>query len=782
VVTGLAAAGKTSAKYCIIGAGPAGIQLGQYFMHAGVDYATFERGEGAGMFFAKYPINRQLISVNKRSTRSSSKDFNLRHDWNSLLDTEVPPFTTWSEDYYPHADVLVKYLRAVAEEQKGNILYHHNVTDVSRSKAKDDTGFDVLVDSPSGSQTHWHCGKVIGAVGMWKPNVPTNWFRGLEHAVGYDELAPLDGKAFINRSVIILGNGNAAFEVADAVRNWASEIAIFGCHGAKAAKDTHYQGDIRGHRMTSADSLELKTLDDVYHFDEEIAGKLELVECEAPEPGSGQTSPGWPQGSSHAEKALLGFKGRRPLCVVSDYDEDEFLIADDDDEDDRVADALTKWKDHIFVRRISSDITRWNKYMVANHGPDILQSCGQPDAFKKTVLTMRKDKVRELTATSSEFRKALTGLLATTEGLWIAHLAFRKPSDVVIKVLGWKMESEPLRSLNIKFDERDKYPVTDACFRARDKDDKTVDGLYFAGTITHGFDKTRFGSAGGFIQGFRYTTDTLFRCLMQEVEKRPLWEGAKHVFGWNPEEAQAIRCFPLSKKKQGCSAKLEDLQDMGGARRNSPAKIRAELEGNPLWSLLMRRANEASGPYQMSCGALLDGIVYNKTTGTATYIENIPMDIFEENFNDHPRLVLTMRYGSGPDGTRLKRAPPDGLRSALTAWESQNMHPVFMFAQPSRRLIDSHRLHLAEDRWTDFAGREEVVALLHFLKHVEAWAWSGSQPTLSFHEQFDNLKMECTHHHSGEERSIADNKRRRKDDPRRKNDPSDEDYSVGSSL
>ena len=46
-----------------------------------------------------------------------------------------------------------------------------------------------------------------------------------------------------------------------------------------------------------------------------------------------------------------------------------------------------------------------------------------------------------------------------------------------------------------------KYPLIDYDYRS-----SLVDGLYFAGTITHSLDYRR--SAGGFIHGFRYTGES----------------------------------------------------------------------------------------------------------------------------------------------------------------------------------------------------------------------------------------------------------------------------------
>ena len=53
-------------KYCVIGAGPAGVQMGHFLNKAGMDYAVFERGHRAGTFFSKFPVHRKLNSFNRR--------------------------------------------------------------------------------------------------------------------------------------------------------------------------------------------------------------------------------------------------------------------------------------------------------------------------------------------------------------------------------------------------------------------------------------------------------------------------------------------------------------------------------------------------------------------------------------------------------------------------------------------------------------------------------------------------------------------------------------------
>ena len=67
--------GAGSHSYCIVGGGPGGLQLGQFLLSAGRDYMIFERGTGPGFFFERFPIHRQLISLNKRHTGRDNPEF-----------------------------------------------------------------------------------------------------------------------------------------------------------------------------------------------------------------------------------------------------------------------------------------------------------------------------------------------------------------------------------------------------------------------------------------------------------------------------------------------------------------------------------------------------------------------------------------------------------------------------------------------------------------------------------------------------------------------------------
>jgi cation diffusion facilitator CzcD-associated flavoprotein CzcO len=247
----------SASKYCVIGAGPAGVQMGHLMHRAGLDYVLFEQGYKAGMFFNKYPIHRRLNSYNRRNTRTAHPDFRLRHDWHTLLEhDDLPRFTNWTLDFHPLADTYVDYLNTFQQEQvdAGRVRYCHTVTAIRPGGGGDDTcaaasryEIDVRVGSPCEEGAAWDgirqfeageaqtthgCSVLVMADGMWKPNdVEADdqpWMIGTKFTVGYDELHTVPLEDFEDKRVLLLGFGNAALETVDAVRPYAADIVVMG--------------------------------------------------------------------------------------------------------------------------------------------------------------------------------------------------------------------------------------------------------------------------------------------------------------------------------------------------------------------------------------------------------------------------------------------------------------------------------------------------------------------------------------------------------------------------
>eukprot|EP01043_Picozoa_sp_COSAG02_P000460 COSAG02_NODE_8_length_60691_cov_104.994752_26_plen_293_part_00 len=217
-------------RYCIVGAGPGGLQLGQYMAHASMDYVILEKERTPGSFYESYPRHRKLISINKRFTGRADTMFNMRHDWNSLLDTNVLEMTNRTEERFPHADVLVDYLRDFAAEQEdsGRIAYGTAVTKITRDGPH---RFKLHVNvAHSNEDSTLHCGCAIIAQGLHSPNIPTGWDEvapdGRPLVQGYEDLAS-DGRQYENRAVAVFGMGNAGFETADAIAPYSQFVHVY---------------------------------------------------------------------------------------------------------------------------------------------------------------------------------------------------------------------------------------------------------------------------------------------------------------------------------------------------------------------------------------------------------------------------------------------------------------------------------------------------------------------------------------------------------------------------
>ena len=274
--------------YCIVGGGPGGLQVGHYMHRAGWDYALFERSHGAGTFFERYPVHRQLISLNKRFTGRTDPEFNLRHDWNSLLGQDAAqtrPMTNRSTLRFPAADTLVEYLRDFAKEQDaaGRIFYRTRVRRVSRKGGERKTGplvLDVDMDVDAGidasdSSDTVECGAVIMATGVGVPHMPARhaelrWdgatlYGDMPRSTAATNYAEY-GEQYSGQRALVIGMGNAALETADALAPHVAYVHVLPGRSGKIrvplfAHETRYVGDVRMHRASIFDSYLLKSLD-----------------------------------------------------------------------------------------------------------------------------------------------------------------------------------------------------------------------------------------------------------------------------------------------------------------------------------------------------------------------------------------------------------------------------------------------------------------------------------------------------------------------------------------
>ncbi|RUS76560.1 hypothetical protein EGW08_015668, partial [Elysia chlorotica] len=244
--------------YCVVGAGPSGLQLGYFLQTSGRDYVIFDRSNRSGSFYELYPRHRKLISINKRHTGRKNSEFNLRHDWNSLLSHDPSlRVTRYSRSMFPHAQVLVDYLDDY--QRKLNISVQFN-TEIGKLRTEPAPGWPdghvYRMEDQRGTQ--YSCRSVILATGMSVPNVPD--MQGIDLARGYESVS-VDPDDFEGKAVLILGRGNAAFEVADCIYGSTSLVHMIGRSRVRLAWSTHYVGDLRAVNNGLLDTYQLKSLD-----------------------------------------------------------------------------------------------------------------------------------------------------------------------------------------------------------------------------------------------------------------------------------------------------------------------------------------------------------------------------------------------------------------------------------------------------------------------------------------------------------------------------------------
>lgn len=236
-------------EYLIIGAGPAGLQLAHYLEEAGRDYAILEAAEESGSFFRRFPRHRKLLSINKRYTGRDDPEFNLRHDWNSLLDGgRGIRFGEHTDEYFPDAHHLVEYLQRYARELKLSVRHGVRVAGVSRDEES-----RFVLDTSDG---RWRCRRLVVATGVSQPFLPD--IPGIELAEGYEDMS-LARDQYRNKAVLILGKGNSALETADHLVGTAAVIHIISPTPVRLAWDTRYVGDVRAVNNNFLDTYHLKS-------------------------------------------------------------------------------------------------------------------------------------------------------------------------------------------------------------------------------------------------------------------------------------------------------------------------------------------------------------------------------------------------------------------------------------------------------------------------------------------------------------------------------------------
>lgn len=240
--------------FLVIGAGPAGLQLGYGFERIGADYEILEAADKPASFFRRMPRFRSLISFNKRRGIYEDPETALRWDWNSLLCDGQLAFGDYSEELYPSADDLVRYLEDFAERFVHRIRYGTRVLSVDRDPRG---GFQVRTSDGGATWAK----VVVVATGFGASYVPE--IPGIEGVEETYENAALDRRSYEGQTVLILGKGNSAFEVADHILPTAALVHLASPRPIRFAWQTRHAGHLRANYTHLLDTYQLKLLNSV---------------------------------------------------------------------------------------------------------------------------------------------------------------------------------------------------------------------------------------------------------------------------------------------------------------------------------------------------------------------------------------------------------------------------------------------------------------------------------------------------------------------------------------
>ena len=268
-----------------MGAGPAGLQMAYFLQKEGRPYCILERAGAAASFYEQFPHSGKLLSVNKVHTgEHGSYEKALRYDWNSLLNDEHISFPSYSGEYYPAREDFVRYMNDFAKRFKLDIRYHHTVKGVQKEA---DGSYRLEVDVSGGAVTAT-CKRLILATGLSKPRLPQNWLNQTKvspkHYADYPTNTFRTRKGlepFRNKSVLIVGNGNAAYELAKLLVPWAAHILIYGSRPTPWAAATHYPGHLRANYLSIVDDCSFSNLQAI---DTSLEGTLCIEQLAAADP------------------------------------------------------------------------------------------------------------------------------------------------------------------------------------------------------------------------------------------------------------------------------------------------------------------------------------------------------------------------------------------------------------------------------------------------------------------------------------------------------------------
>lgn len=242
----------THVKYLIIGAGPAGLQMGYFMEKEKQDYLIVERNAEVCSFFKRYPIHRKLISINKKYNFFTEEEYNWRHDWNSLLsDDSTLRFIHYTDELFPSAELMLRYMDDFSKKVGLKIEFNQTVLKIAKA-----LNGNFIVHTAEGKI--FTAEVLLMGLGAVSANIPKD-IEGIELATQYGDQS-IDLELYKNKRVAVLGGGNSAFETADYLAGTAAFVHVLTKNEIKMAWDTHFVGHLRAVNNQIIDMYQLKSM------------------------------------------------------------------------------------------------------------------------------------------------------------------------------------------------------------------------------------------------------------------------------------------------------------------------------------------------------------------------------------------------------------------------------------------------------------------------------------------------------------------------------------------
>jgi hypothetical protein len=164
---------------------------------------------------------------------------------------------------------LVRYLNDFATKTGLNILYGMNVLNIDKIDNINNINYKLKVKNKDNEEEIYECNKLICATGLSKPNIKifNDVKVPIKHYYDYEKDYFLDEenlKEFINKRILIIGGGNAGYELANLLTNYGSHVRIYYKEDKNFSISSNYTGDVRAVYLPFLDTFFLKSLNSIY--------------------------------------------------------------------------------------------------------------------------------------------------------------------------------------------------------------------------------------------------------------------------------------------------------------------------------------------------------------------------------------------------------------------------------------------------------------------------------------------------------------------------------------